>query len=172
MMALMDKLPRMRTPVKASLAERLAYFSQVNIETGCHEWIGRSTDGRMGYGKLNWRGRAGYAHRFAWELAHGTTIPPRLVVMHQCDNPRCVNPDHLKLGTQLENVADQIVRGRRRVCRGSAHKLSVLSADDISDIRAKSKNGASHAGLGRAYKVSATTVWRIVNHHSYKEEPS
>lgn len=158
---------RRRTKVSATLAERLAFFS-IEAPSGCREWTG-STDGRMGYGKLTFEGVVGYAHRWSWMLHHGQPIPDGLVVMHLCDNPRCVNPAHLSIGTQLDNVRDQIARGRSRRCTGSSHALSTLTADDVATIRRRSAGGEMRVTLAREFKVSATTIWRIANHRSYKE---
>lgn len=157
-----------RTRVSADLPTRLAFFSTDDPDSGCRVWNG-STDGKLGYGKLYWQGRDQYAHRLAWEHQNNRTIPAGLVVMHSCDNPSCINPHHLAVGTQKQNVDDQFRRGRARRCRGSAHALSTLTAIDVAVIRSESASGVSHAGLARRFKVSATTIWRIVNHHSYKE---
>lgn len=79
----------------------------------CIEYDGFRT--KKGYGRINRRvnGRivSRYAHRIAWETAHGP-IPEGMVVMHACDNPPCVNVEHLHLGTQADNIADMNAKGR------------------------------------------------------------
>jgi hypothetical protein len=89
-----------------------AFFSKVAITDGCWTWQG-AVDSVNGYGVFRWRGKPRKAHRVAYAIAHGYT-PAGLVVMHTCDNPPCVNPDHLVLGTQLGNVHDAITKGRFR----------------------------------------------------------
>jgi hypothetical protein len=97
----------------------LARFAQkVRIGPHCHEWLGAKN--AKGYGVIN-LGRRGagvaLAHRVAFELGAGE-IPPGAVVMHRCDNPGCVNPRHLKLATQWENLQDMGRKGRQTQQRG------------------------------------------------------
>src|SRR5271169_284510 len=94
-------------------------------ENGCWEWVG-SQDAH-GYG-LIFRGKCTRAHRVAYEAYHGR-IPKGLHILHGCDNPSCINPDHLRAGTQKENMADRDERGRRDV-RGEQIGTSKLTAAD------------------------------------------
>lgn len=150
-----------------TLPERLAFYSH-DDGSGCRVWHG-STDGRMGYGKLTWGGRYQFAHRLSWEDANGRTVPVGLVVKHACDNPRCINPEHLSIGTQAENVAEQFARGRARRMRGSAHVLSRLSPEDIRAIRTRAAAGERQADLGREFGLSQPGVSRIILRRSYKD---
>jgi hypothetical protein len=85
-----------------SLAERIAFYSKPEPLTGCHIWHGSLLNG---YGNLRYQGRNGQAHRFAWTLRHGP-IPAGMILCHRCNVRRCVNPDHLALGTRADNNAD------------------------------------------------------------------
>jgi hypothetical protein len=78
-------------------------------ETGCWEWTGALNN--KGYGKLCVNGKQIFAHRASYAL-HVGPIPPGSVICHLCDNPRCVNPDHLFAGTMLDNTRDMIAKGR------------------------------------------------------------
>jgi hypothetical protein len=85
-----------------SLAERIAFYSKPEPLTGCHIWRGALLNG---YGALRYQGQHRQAHRLAWALKHGP-IPDGMILCHRCNVRRCVNPDHLALGTGADNNAD------------------------------------------------------------------
>lgn len=95
------------------IPERVRFWSFVdNPAAGCWEWTGGTT--QFGYGAFRKDGRIQVnAHRYAWELTYGP-VPVGLYVLHRCDNPKCLRPDHLFLGTHLENMADARAKGRTR----------------------------------------------------------
>lgn len=98
------------------------FMRRVWIGDGCWEWFGaRDTNGYGKYG-ITW------AHRAAYEFANGT-IPKDLIVLHSCDNRRCVRPDHLSLGTYKDNAADAVSRGR--LARGSKSGVAKLTEDEV-----------------------------------------
>lgn len=88
------------------------FWTHVDKSGACWLWTG--TRNLQGYGTTTHRSLPIGAHRLAYELTHGFTIPAGMIVMHTCDNPPCVNPDHLRLGTQRDNVRDMTARGRSR----------------------------------------------------------
>ena len=85
----------------------------VELLSECIEWQGARNEKRGGYGVRRFRGRQWRAHRAAWVEAYGE-IPEGMLVLHRCDNPPCVNVEHLFLGTQADNLADMTTKGRRR----------------------------------------------------------
>lgn len=87
------------------------FWTKVNVQDGC--WLWTASRSSKGYGMFWFEGQTVSAHRFSYELYNGS-IPEGMVVRHKCDNPPCVNPDHLELGTQAANERDKIVRGRYR----------------------------------------------------------
>jgi hypothetical protein len=92
-----------------------AFWTMVDIQDGCWVWTGarqtRRPNGLGGYGTLIRNGRLFYAHRYAYELVKGP-IPSGLEILHACDNPPCINPAHLSVGTRSDNVRDMFIKGR------------------------------------------------------------
>lgn len=103
-------------------------------ESGCWLWIGSSANG--GYGQIKNSGKKVLAHRVAWMIRHGS-IPDSVDVLHRCDVPCCVNPDHLFLGTDFENQRDSYSKGRghfQRVDPRAIHKTYKISQHVVSEI--------------------------------------
>jgi hypothetical protein len=139
------------------LIDRFFRYVGRKTGTGCIPWVGPMTAGRGYLGK----GRAGqgsvFAHRVAYEFAFGP-IPDGLVVCHRCDNPACVNPSHMFLGTQSDNMADMNAKGRHARGEGSGGKLS---ASDIPAIRAALAAGEAQESVGRRFGITQSAVSRI-----------
>jgi hypothetical protein len=96
--------------VTAHAIERITARVSPEPNTGCWIWLGDRDSG--GYGRLMVDGKRRSAHRFAWEIANGRPAPADREVCHRCDNPSCVNPDHLYAGTSRDNKLDCLLRGR------------------------------------------------------------
>lgn len=133
----------------------------------CWPWLGTLKDG---YGQLKRvDGSNVYAHRAAVEIRDGKPIPDGCVVMHTCDNPRCVNPQHLRVGTQRDNVRDMHDKGRapETNLRGDRHGSTRVSDTDVATIRAlwkaRAANNVTQEKLAKRYGVSQAQISRIVN---------
>lgn len=133
------------------------FWSHVEKTGGCWLWTAsRSKQGR-GYGQF-FAGRVRInAHRYSWEFHRGP-IPPGLVVMHRCDNPPCVNPAHLALGTHVENQADKVLKDRQ--ARGESAGRTKLCAAEALEIHRRS-NSEPLLKLAREFGVNSATVWAI-----------
>jgi len=146
-----------------TLPQRLSFYTDViPNERGCILWIG-PVDGN-GYGAVAWEGRSQGAHRLAWIDANGP-IPDGLDVLHKCDVPKCVNPDHLFLGTQADNVADMDAKGRRVTPHGVDHKRAKITPADVLAIRADSRDVRT---IAAEYAIGSSQVQRIRHRQSWK----
>lgn len=137
------------------------------MPSGCHEWQGgRFTDG---YGNFIIDGGNKVATRWLWEQMNGP-IPDGIQVRHKCDNPPCVNMDHLELGTPLENSRDMVERGRGVI--GERSHTAKLTAEDVGEIRALvAAGGQTKTAIARAYGTTRQNVTHIVNSFSWKHLP-
>jgi hypothetical protein len=140
------------------LAEKLEHASKADASTGCIVWTRGKA--KAGYGMLRHGGKTFTTHRLAYELARGP-IPDGMFVCHSCDNPACVNPDHLFLGTPADNMRDMHDKGRGSV--GERHGGAKLTADDVAAIRAAVAAGALQREVADQYGLRQGYVSRIVN---------
>lgn len=134
----------------------------------CWEWIGAKGDG--GYGMFRFEGKC-QAHRVAWEM-HNGLIPEGegyhgVCVLHECDNPGCVNPDHLFLGTHSKNMKDKFLK-KRDSNRGSRNPNVTLTKDKVRQIRKRYAEGESQSALGREFGIQQPAVWKIVTHRTWR----
>ena len=123
----------------------------------CWEWTASKA---KGYGKIYRDGKLTAAHRLSWEFRHGE-IPAGLHILHKCDNPACVNPEHLFTGTQLDNLADMREKGRQVL--GVTHGNAKLTKAQVIEIRLRyAAGGVTQAQLGANYGVTKSLISVIV----------
>ena len=133
----------------------------------CHHWTGATA--KFGHGKFadglgGWK----FAHRFVFEQKHGS-IEDCKFVLHHCDNPGCVNPDHLYLGTKKDNAQDRENRNRGNHLFGTAHARSKLSVSQVRDIRDEfDTDKYSFKQLGKIYGVDGKSIADIVNRRNWQ----
>jgi HNH endonuclease len=141
--------PRTRKP----LASR--FWPKVHKTETCWLWTGGTT--KDGYGILaDEDGTLIYAHRAAWKLTHGD--PGDQDVLHRCDNPPCVNPDDLFLGSAKDNGQDMAKKRRG---------TSTLSPEQVREVRALSKSGVSMYAIADRFGLSQAAIWYVVRRKTY-----
>jgi hypothetical protein len=147
-------------PKRLTLSER--FWAKVNRSTPERCWLWTGAVNEHGYGVLHPEGRRSgptiKAHRLSLALS-GVAVDG-YVVRHSCDNPPCVNPAHLSIGTMAQNAADMVQRGRS--ARGSRSGASKLTEEQVAEILVRHAAGELHRVLAAAYGVSRPTISRIV----------
>lgn len=140
------------------------FWDRVNKTFGCWNWCGSLT--KSGYGRIWYDGKTLRAHRLSWQLNCKEPIGNKLV-LHKCDNPRCVNPKHLYLGTALENTTDCFSRGRANKCQGEQHGMHKLNGLQVRIIRKAysfwGKDGLTCISLSQVFNVDKNTIHRIIS---------
>jgi hypothetical protein len=155
-----------------------AFWHFVNKTEACWIWTGSTTP--KGYGRIKLRGKTFRAHRLSWML-HNGNIPNSMLVCHQCDNPLCVNPEHLFLGTPDDNMKDMVAKGRQAKAdthlsrtkpsalrRGENHGRAKLSEHDVRTIRSLSAQGLPALQIAKRYGVSSSTIDRILKRETWR----
>jgi HNH endonuclease len=152
--------------VNSTLRERFDSKWTPEPNSGCHLWIGCVCS--CGYGVI--KGDGGRqaptlsAHRVSWEMHFGN-VPNGMCVLHECDTPACVNPDHLFLGTKQDNSDDCKRKGRTDTARGDANGNSKLKITAVLDIR--SATGVPIQDLARKHNIGYSQVKRIRSGESW-----
>lgn len=154
-----------------SLEDR--FWSMVDKEDGDGCWVFTGNRTPFGYGIFRCHGIVRVAHRVSWELEHGP-IPKGegyfgTCVCHHCDNPPCVRPSHLFLGTHMDNMQDMLRKGRYNWSsgpRGDTHPFAKLSSEDVRAIR--SLQNPSPYKIAPLYGVSHATIYDILQYRTWK----
>lgn len=141
--------------------------SYTKAENDC--WIWNKATDKDGYGLFKMDGKSVRATRYSYQLYKGL-LRDGYFACHTCDNPSCVNPNHLFLGTAKDNAADMVKKGRslfgnRNPSRLHTAKITLKQVDEIRDLCAK---GLSQAEIGKAYGISQQQVSRIFNNQRWK----
>ncbi len=129
----------------------------------CHIYIG-SNFSRTGYGRIKRKGKTYRAHRISYAI-HKGEIPLGMLVCHHCDNPACINPDHLFLGTSKDNSDDMFSKGRQGSLTsmvGQDHHSAKLKNVDIPLIRELYESGITQTTIGFIYGVKKDTIHKII----------
>lgn len=162
-----------KSPAAAKLAMQRGRFGDMTVEQrfwsyvrkadGCWIWTGRREV--FGYGSMSVKRRNVKAHRYSYEL-HIGPIPPGVYVCHRCDNPPCVNPAHLFLGTQADNMADAAAKGR--VEYGERHHTARLTASGVVDARRRVAAGEMVKDVARELGVTHSTLSNAIRRKTWR----
>lgn len=146
--------------------ERFRKKVMVDADSGCHIWTGTKVGNGYGHFKVSSQ-TLKLAHRWIYEYTTGQTIPEGLCACHKCDNPSCVNPDHLFIGTRMDNIQDCISKGRnRRSWRGPFAKLSEIQAQVI---REAIEAGFKISEIANYFKVAVQTIYAIRDGRTWRK---
>lgn len=162
---------------RRSLPDFVKFWNKVLLSDGCWEW--QAYRNSTNYGVRD----AVFAHRIAWMLINGP-IPDGLWVLHRCDNPPCVRPDHLFLGTAQQNTDDMVSKGRaatgdrsgprkhpENYRRGSTIPWAQLTESDIPEIRRRLRAGETSVAIAADYPVGFQAIKRIKYGYAWKHVP-
>lgn len=162
------------------------FWSKVDKTTtpdGCWTWTAcKAKDPKHAYGYIgmkvdgSWKRIA--AHRVVYEMIENHKIPKGKLICHSCNNPSCVRPDHLYLGTKLTNIMDCIRAGQQNILKGEDSPNSTLTEAQVRDIRNLYSSRIGHyrqasvsqRKLAAKYGVSRATIRAVIAHKTYKEE--
>lgn len=150
------------------------FWSRVDRTGKCWVWVGRRNP--KGYGQCSVRDEEWLAHRLSWAMANGP-IPSGALILHHCDNPPCVRPDHLYAGTHSDNTRDMLARGRTAHLVGpplayrgrSAFVRTKLTPESVRQMRADRSGGMSERALASKFGVGVATAHAVVSGESWSD---
>ncbi len=158
----------------AIVTERFWSFVRKSAPNGCWAWTGCKFNG---YGRLQVGHRSVIAHRISWEI-HNGQIPQNdsyfgsMCVLHKCDNRKCVNPEHLFLGTHSDNNKDRAKKGRSKPRMGESHGQAKLTDDIVKTIRREWALGVvEQKSMANKYGVTPVVISRVIARKSWVHVP-
>lgn len=146
----------------AELRKKLAKWVR-KPSCGCWLWTGAVRDSRNTYGVTRVKGKSTFAHRASYR-AHVGPIPSGMFVCHVCDVKRCINPEHLYLGTPQQNIVDAWEKGLMCVNRGGAK----LNEKQVQMLRKDVSGGMPHATAAKKYGIQKNSVWKACARYTWK----
>lgn len=153
------KLRTNKVPIEKEI-ERFLSRVDKKSESECWIWAGRTNPD--GYGQFDCRNSTVPSHRYMWSMLNGE-IPQGMVICHRCDNPKCVNPSHLFLGTVQDNVRDRDMKGRQADHAGTKNGRAVLDENGAIKVKELRKSGLTYKDISTEMGVSVGCVSHILN---------
>lgn len=135
------------------------FWAKVNKTPSCWLWTGAKDGG--GYGICTIGGKNYSAHKLSWQWANHINVPEGQVLLHDCDTPNCVRPDHLKPGTQKNNVEDRVNKGRS--ARGRNNGRARLKKKDVKRIKSLRNKGWTESAIAKLFGVGRSTISNILH---------
>ena len=142
---------------------RITRMSVIDGESGCWEWAGCVQSN--GYGRVTYKMKTMGAHRLSY-MAFNGEIPERMDVCHTCDNRKCVNPEHLFIGTRMENMRDAVIKGRQ--ASGLALPQTKLSKTDVYELVMRARCGEKYSVIARRFSISRGRAGQIAINHGVR----
>jgi hypothetical protein len=157
--------------LRMTVSDVSRFLDKVDRAGPCWTWTAAKDKDGYGFFKIRHGGSSMVkAHRVAYFIA--TDEHPRgLFVCHRCDNPSCVRPGHLFLGTVTDNRRDCFAKGRARISHGARHTHAKLTESRVQDIRRRAASGESRESLAREYGVSPMTLGYAIRRQTWKHVP-
>ena len=157
-------------PAMSWAFRQLPFWERVEAQTiiddnGCHIFTGSKDE--CGYGRIYKDKKLVRLHRAMYEKIHGE-IPKKMVIMHKCDVPACINPKHLMLGTQGMNIKDMFDKKRDNILHSENHGMAKLTNIDIPIIRKRLFNGDTCISIAKDYEVSEGMIRHIKNNRAWR----
>lgn len=137
------------------------------VERGEYCWLWTGGTSHKGYGRMSMSGKRKAAHRIAYEFTYGP-IPDGLNVCHKCDVTDCVNPEHLFLGTQMDNVQDMRSKGRERKAFGETHTRAKLNVQTVRSIRQDVANGYNQREIAERHGLKLSTAASVASGRAWR----
>jgi len=139
------------------------YSNGILNENGCLEW--KRYINKHGYGYIFVKGKSWSIHRYSYFLTYGK-IPKEKWILHKCDNRKCINPNHLYLGDNAQNVKDRVSKNRSAIAE--KNKASKLTIEQVKNIKILLRDGVPGLRLAKQYKMSQATIAEIKRNEIWK----